>query len=57
MIPTYPPIWTSFLSRLLMPKSTPAAPAVAKKPTIAAIIAGSRCSPPPDSPRRPAACS
>src|SRR5437588_9138483 len=31
--PTRPPIFTSFLSLLFKPKSTPAAPAVAKKPT------------------------
>ena len=32
-MPTRPPIRTSLPSRLFVPKSTPAAPAVAKKPT------------------------
>ena len=47
MTPTMPPMLTSFLFRLLVPKSTPAAPAVAKKPTIAAIMSSMDLNPPP----------
>src|SRR5215813_5778464 len=49
MTPTIPPILTSFASRLLLQISTPAAPAVAKNPTMAATIANMLAVPPPDS--------
>ena len=46
-MPTMPPMLTSLLFRLPMQISTPAAPAVAKKPTIALIISNMALMPPP----------
>src|ERR1019366_5543944 len=48
MMPTMPPMLTSLLFRLLMQISPPAAPAVAKKPTIALIINSMALKPPSD---------
>src|SRR5437868_3364729 len=50
MMPTIPPMLTSFLFRLLVQISTPAAPAVAKKPTMAPTISSMDFNPLPESP-------